>query len=151
MARLVVLVGLQASGKSTFYARHLAATHVHVSKDHWPNSRRRDSRQQRVVAAALGHGHSVAVDNTNASIGERAALIALARAAGVPVVGYWFPPDLSESLQRNSTRAGRARVPDVGLFATAKRLTPPTRQEGFDEVCEVRFDGVGGFTVTPLP
>ena len=30
MARLAVLVGLQASGKSTFFARHLAHTHLHV-------------------------------------------------------------------------------------------------------------------------
>lgn len=149
MARLAVLVGLQASGKSTFFARHLAPTHLHVSKDHWPNGRRKEARQRRVVAEALAEGRSVAVDNTNPSVEERAALVGLARAAGVPVVAYWFPPDLDASLRRNAERTGRARVPDVGLFATAKRLQPPTREEGFDALHVVTFDGTGGFTVTP--
>jgi predicted kinase len=148
---LAILVGLQASGKSTFFARHLAPTHLHVSKDHWPNARRRAERQRRVVAEALAAGRAVAVDNTNPSVEERAALIGPAREAGAAVVGYWFPPDLDASLRRNAGREGRARVPDVGLFATAARLRPPTYDEGFDELHEVVFDGTGGFTVTPMP
>lgn len=150
MARPAVLVGLQASGKSTFYARCLADDHAHVSKDHWPHSRRREARQLRVVAEALAAGRSVAVDNTNPSAAERAGLLAVARAAGVPAVAYWFPPDVDASLRRNAARTGHARVPEVGVFATAKRLSPPTRAEGFDELYEVAFDGAGGFTVTPL-
>ncbi|MCW2682624.1 MAG: uncharacterized protein JWP33_537, partial [Blastococcus sp.] len=35
------MVGLQGSGTSTWVTRHLAGTHVVVSKDHWPNARRR--------------------------------------------------------------------------------------------------------------
>jgi predicted kinase len=30
---LVIFIGLQASGKSTFYHERFARTHVHVSKD----------------------------------------------------------------------------------------------------------------------
>jgi predicted kinase len=151
MAELAILVGLQASGKSTFYARRLAATHLHVSKDDWPRARRREARQQRLTAEALAAGHSVAVDNTNASAAERAGIIAVGRRAGVPVVGYWFPPDLPGSLRRNAARAGPARVPEVGLFATVKRLSPPAWAEGFDELYRVGFDGAGDFTVEPLP
>ncbi|GGP82903.1 ATP-binding protein [Saccharothrix coeruleofusca] len=150
MTRLVILVGLQASGKTTFYTRHLAATHLHVSKDLWPRARHREARQRRAVAEGLAAGRSVAVDNTNASPEERAGLVALGRAAAVPVVGYWFPPDPAGSLRRNAARPGRARVPEVGLFATLKRLRPPTFDEGFDELHEVRFDGAGDFTTTPL-
>jgi predicted kinase len=73
---LVVMVGLQGSGKSTWVAGHLAGSHVVVSKDHWPRARHREARQQRVVAELLAEGRSVVVDNTSPSVAERAPLIA---------------------------------------------------------------------------
>lgn len=36
-------------------------------------------------------------------------------------------------------RQGAAKVPDVGLYATAKRLVVPTEAEGFDRVEIVRW------------
>ena len=51
---LVIFVGMQAAGKSTWYATHLAATHVHVSKDLMKNVRDRDAHQ--LVAAFLDRG-----------------------------------------------------------------------------------------------
>ena len=36
---LVILVGLQASGKSTFFRERFAATHEHVSKDLFRNNK----------------------------------------------------------------------------------------------------------------
>jgi predicted kinase len=30
---IIILIGLQASGKSTFYRAHFADTHEHISKD----------------------------------------------------------------------------------------------------------------------
>ena len=140
-------MGLQASEKSTFYRRHLAMTHAHVSKDNWPNARRRERRQLAVVDALLADGHDVAVDNTNPSAAERAGLLAAARRHGAHTVAYWFPPDRSGSLARNATRPDETRVPDVGLFATLGRLAAPSRVEGFDLVRVVRFDGNGGFVV----
>ena len=74
---LVIFVGLPASGKSTFFQTHFAATHRHVSKDLMPNVRNRDQRQRGLIAAALTHRESVVVDNVNASAAERAHLVAL--------------------------------------------------------------------------
>ena len=37
---LVILMGLQGAGKSSFYRAHFAATHTLVSKDRFPNNRR---------------------------------------------------------------------------------------------------------------
>ncbi|MEW9550424.1 AAA family ATPase [Nonomuraea sp. NPDC050783] len=147
---VAVLVGLQASGKSAFYRRHLAATHVHVSKDLWPNARHRQRRQLRLIAEALVEGRSVAVDNTNPSPEEWSPLIVAAREHAARVVAYWFPPDLAASLERNAARSGRARVPEVGVRATYRRLRRPRRADGFDVVRVVTFDGRCGFVVRGL-
>ncbi|GAA3447736.1 ATP-binding protein [Planomonospora venezuelensis] len=144
---VAVLVGLQGSGKTTFYRRVLAATHVHVSKDDFRNARRRQDRQLRLVHEALEEGRDVAVDNTNPSPGEWRPLVEAAGRHGALVVCYWFPPDVAGSLERNAAREGRARVPEVGVFATLGRLRRPLLADGFDALLSVRFDGRGGFTV----
>ena len=132
------MVGLQGAGKTTWVAEHLAATHVVVSKDHWPNARRRQARQQRVVAELLAAGRSVVVDGTNPSVQERAALVQLAGEAGVPARAMWLDLPLEHCLARNAGRTGRARVPLVGVLATARRLVPPSPDEGFAAVEVVR-------------
>ncbi|MBE3012804.1 ATP-binding protein [Microbispora sp. NEAU-D428] len=144
---VAVLVGLQASGKTTFYLQRLAATHAHVSKDNWPNARHRQRRQIRVIAETLGEGRNVAVDNTNPSPEEWGPIIVAAKEHGARVVAYWFPPDLPASLDRNARRPGRARVPEIGIHATMKRLRRPRLSDGFDAVHTVTFDDQGGFTV----
>jgi predicted kinase len=146
---VAVLVGLQASGKTTFCRQVLGAGHVQVSKDHFPNARNRQRRQLHLVQQALAAGRDVVVDNTNPSPLEWRPLIATARDGGADVVAYWFPPDLAGSMARNATRAGRARVPEVGIRATMSRLRCPRTGDGFDMVLAVRFNGRGGFEVSP--
>ena len=131
---LIVFVGMQAAGKSTYYRAHLAATHVHVSKDLMPNARNRDAKQSEMITQALTAGRSVVVDNTNPTPLVRAPLIALGKALGARVVAYYFATPVKEAAARNRLREGKARVPDVALFVTAKKLVPPSIAEGFDEV-----------------
>src|SRR3954447_15705507 len=137
------MVGLQGSGKSTWIAEHLADTHVVVSKDHWPNARHREARQRRVVAGLLAEAVSVVVDNTDPSPAERAPLVELAAAAGVPARAVFLDVPLEVCRQRNDARSGRSRVPDVGLFSTAARLVPPSTAEGFAQVEVVRPQAAG--------
>ena len=129
---LIVFVGLQASGKSTYYRTHLAATHVHVSRDLMKNPS--DAKQRHEIVEALRAGKSVAVDNTNPTPAVRAPLIELARAHGARVVAFYFEAIVKDAVARNRTREGRARVPDVAIYATSKKIVPPKFEEGFDEV-----------------
>jgi predicted kinase len=144
---VAVLVGLQASGKSTFAGRLAERGYVVVSKDAFPNARRRQRRQLRLVAEALGAGRDVVVDNTNPSPAEWQPLLDAARGRGAVAVAYWFPPDPDGSWRRNAERPAAARVPEVGLRSTLTRLRRPTTRDGFDAVRTVRFDGAGGFVV----
>lgn len=148
---LVILSGLQASGKSTFARALFAATHTYVSKDLLRNNKRPERRQSRLVEEALAAGRSVVVDNTNPTLADRAALIALGREYGAVITGYAFESSAAASLERNGRREGRARVPPVAIYATRKRLVPLTYAEGFDRLYRVRISGEGTFTVEREP
>ena len=143
---LVVFVGLQGSGKSGFFSSRFAGTHVHVSKDLFPRSaRHKPERQLRQVEQALATGRSVVVDNTNPRRADRAALVELGRRYGARVVAVHFLASVGEALGRigiadlASVGQGKARVPDVAICTTARRLEPPAPEEGFDEVIRVRL------------
>jgi predicted kinase len=131
---LVVFVGLQGAGKTTCYRCCFAGTHEHVSKDSWPNARHRQRRQLRLIDQALGAGRSAVVDNTNPALEDRLPLVAAARTHDAVAVAVWLPASVGECLARNLRRQGRARVPEVAIFSTARRLRPPSIQEGFDRV-----------------
>ncbi len=148
----VILVGLPAAGKTTFYRRYFAATHRHVSKDLWPNARA--ARQRRAIEAALAEGASVVVDNTNATVAERRAIVELARARGARIVGYFLDVTPREAVARNAGRTGPANVPKVAIFTVAKRLEPPTAAEGFDQLFRLTLlpnGAAASGTSTPHP
>ncbi len=148
---LIILIGLQGAGKSTFFRAHFAATHDLVSKDLMPNNRRPARRQLQFVEEALQIDHSVVVDNTNPTLADRAELIQLGRTYGATIVGYYFEPQVRQSLARNRLRAGKERVPDVAIFATKKRLVPPVYNEGFDKLFNVTANDDGTFDVDDAP
>ena len=143
----IVLVGLPASGKSTFYRQRFATTHTHISKDLLPKSANKSVRQARDLRTALGAGQSVVVDNTNPAVADRAEVIAVARQLGARVIGYYFAATARECVGRNRGREGTARVPPVAIFTAAKRLVVPIKEEGFDELWRVAIRPEGGFEV----
>lgn len=146
----VILIGLPASGKSTFFRQRFAATHDHVSKDLLRHNRRPQRRQEQLIEESLAAGRSVVVDNTNPSAAIRAPLIAAARKHGATVVGYFFVGEAADALRRNRGREGRARVPDVAIFVARKKLEAPTVSEGFDRIYSVRINETEQtFEVTP--
>ena len=140
----VIFIGIQASGKTTFYVERFFHTHVRLSLDMLRTRHRLDM----LLRACIAVKQRFVVDNTNLTAAERAYVIDLARAAGLPVVGYYFESRLADCLRRNDARPAGQRVPPKGVAGAAKRLEPPALTEGFDALYNVRIAVPGSFTVT---
>jgi predicted kinase len=139
----VIFVGIQASGKSTFYRERFFATHVRISLDLLRTRR----RERSLLDWCLDHQQPFVVDNTNPTAAERAVYIAPAQAAGFRVVGYVFESDASASIRRNEGRSGAARVPPAAIGGTKRRLELPTLAERFDVLHFVRIGDDDRFVV----
>lgn len=142
---MLLFIGIQAAGKSSFYKERFFETHVRVSMD-LLKTRHRESV---FMQSCLATQQRFVVDNTNPTRAERARYIAAAKSARFRVIGYFFEPDPRASEERNLRRDERQRVPPAGLFGTLKRLQRPAMEEGFDALFAVRAHE-GRFDVTPL-
>jgi predicted kinase len=145
--RVVILIGMPASGKSTFRRTHLDPAFVCVSKDDFTSNRRPARRQANLTREALEPGQSVIIDNTSVTREDRAAIIEIAREYGAEVVGYVFESVVNDCKLRNELREGKAKVPDVAIYTAAKTWCWPTLDEGFHELFAVRI-AENGFDVT---
>jgi len=144
----IVLIGLPAAGKTTLYRERFATTHIHISKDLWPNASGREARQQKLLDETLAAGKSIVVDNTNPTIAERARIITAAKNRGARVTGYFFDITTRAAVARNANRTGKNKVPNVAIFTTAKRLEKPSLTEGFDELFRIELAEDRSFRVT---
>lgn len=139
----VIFIGIQGSGKSSFYLERFYDTHVRINSDMLKTKH----RLQLLFNACLGAGQSFVLDNTNVTKAVRGEYIARSKAAGFRVLGYYFRSDITSALARNSERIGAARIPDRGVLGTYKQLEIPEYAEGFDALYYVRIDPVGMFQV----
>ena len=137
---LIILIGLQASGKSTFYRTRFADTHAHVSKDLLNSSKSQNKNQKQAerIELAFQEQRPVVVDNTNVTVQDRQLLIDIGRSYDATIIGYYFEPDVSGSRTRNRQREGKAQVPEQAIFITAHKLESPSYAEGFDTLYYVR-------------
>ena len=142
----VILVGIQASGKSTFYKQRFFDTHVRISRD----LLRTRNRERRLLEACLDTRQPFVIDNTNVLAEERARYLAPAKAAGFRVVCYYFRTGTRAAIARNKLRQGKAVVPIPGILGTYKKLEEPRMDEGFDELYLVTLTPANEFVVEPF-
>ena len=138
---LIILMGLQASGKSTFYLTQFADTHELISKDLLSRSKNQDKNQKQAerIERAFQEQRSVVVDNTNVTVQDRLPPIDVGRRYDATIIGYYFQSDVTSSRTRNMQRAGKAQVPEKAIFITAHKFEPPSYAEGFDTLYYVRI------------
>ena len=143
----IVFCGVQASGKTTFYARTFLKTHVRIGMD----LMRTRHRERRFLETCVATGQRFVVDNTNPTAAEREPYIRAALAAGYRVAGYEFTSTAADALTRNAQRSDRELIPVSGLLGTLKRLESLSLGEGFADLRLVRIAPDGAFTVTAHP
>ncbi len=140
---VVILIGIQGAGKSTFCQQRFYDTHIRVNLD-MLRTRRREAC---IVDACFASRQSFVVDNTNPTQYDRSRYIKPAKAAKFNVIGYYFQPDIEACDERNRKRPSAQVVPGFVLQATSNRMEKPSLDEGFDKLYSVRVDAKGKFVV----
>jgi predicted kinase len=135
-------MGMQGSGKSTFYQERFFNTHVRINLDMLKTRH----REKRFVEVCLETRQRCVVDNTNPTRADRRRYIEPARQAGFRVVGYYFQSRIDECKRRNQQRPPAQQVPLGGLLRVHGCLEVPTFEEGFDELHYVSI-GQSGFVI----
>jgi len=139
----VIFIGIQGSGKSSFFRERFFDSHVRINLDMLRTRR----REELLLAACLQAGQPFVIDNTNTVPADRARYVEPARAAGFRTVAYFFESSLREAMERNNLRAGKQKVPAPAVAAAFKKIVPPSADEGFDEIYTVKVVAGGGFVV----
>lgn len=125
----IIFVGIQASGKSTFFKNNFVDTHVRINLD----MLRRRRRERLILTACLEAKQSFVVDNTNLTREVRAVYLNQINRNDFDTICYYFVPDILLSTQRNSSR-GKNYVPNVALISTLNKTEEPSLSEGFDRI-----------------
>lgn len=139
----IIFVGIQGSGKSTFFRRRFSNTHIRLSLD----MLRTRHREDLLLDACISAKQKFVIDNTNLTREDRLKYIDRARAGRFKVSGYYFKAEVKAAIERNAARIGKARIPEKGILGAYKRLQLPSLDEGFDELFYVRIDESDEFVV----
>jgi len=147
---LVLLIGVAASGKSTFARTHFAPTEV-LSSDQMRATIADDPAAQgatedafdllhRILELRLRRGRLTVVDATNVEDWARAELVKVARRHRRPAIAIVLDLPLTVALERNSQRA-TPRPPAGAIRRQHRWLTdsiPSLADEGFAAVHHLR-------------
>lgn len=129
MSTMILFMGIQASGKTSFYKRFLQE-YEHVSLDVL-NTR---NKERLAVEECIAAGKDFVVDNTNPTKEDRKRYFELIQGTDYKVIGYFFRSVINESIERNEQRSGKQYVPRCAIAATSNKLEIPEYDEGFDEL-----------------
>lgn len=132
---MIIFIGIQASGKTTFYHEQLAQyTHISLDVLHTRN------KERIALEDCFASGKSMVIDNTNPTAADRTRYISKAKKNGYHITGYFFQSRISDCVERNEKREGKAKVPRTAIAATSNKLEMPCYAEGFDKLYFVHME-----------
>ena len=135
--KMAIMIGIQGSGKSTFFRKYLSGDYERINLD----TLKTRNNERRAIEDCISRDACFAVDNTNPTKADRAKYIMIAKAHGYRIIGYFMQSILRECMERNNLREGREKVPATAIAATSNKLELPSMNEGFDELYFVENDG----------
>lgn len=143
--QMVIFIGAQASGKSSFYRQRFSDSHIRINLD----MLRTRCRESILIKACFESSQSFVVDNMNSCIADRRKYFELCsrHCCDQPrVVGFYFQSSIENCIRRNQGRAVVEKIPDHAIAATVRKLELPSFNEGFDALRFVRIAD-GNFVV----
>lgn len=153
MSHIVLIVGYQASGKSTLSHSLIAKDYVHINRDKVGGS---IAGLAPLAEDALKNGKDIVLDNTFPTKASRKPFIDLAKRYKAEIVCYWLNTSIENAQFNACTRLisifgklptndeiKKSKHPNVfppaALFGYRKEFEKPTTQEGFDKVEVIEF------------
>jgi predicted kinase len=134
---MVLLCGIQATGKTSFAIERFAHTHELISLD----LLKTHGKESALLQSCFQQRRPVVIDNTNVTAAGRQQYIKLAQDNGYAITGYYFNSDLSAALKRNKQREDIK--PNAALRASFKKLDIPVFDEGYRQLFGITaHDGV---------
>ncbi|MCU0226121.1 MAG: AAA family ATPase [Bryobacterales bacterium] len=151
LPRIVLAIGLPASGKSTWFAAQgvqpLSSDGLRLllldDEQDQSNPRVVFSTLRWLVRRRLDLRRPVTyIDATHLTRWERSPYLAMARLYACQVEALWFDEELETCLRRNAARA--RVVPEAAIRRMQARLQTPTLEEGFSVIRIVRQGRIVG-------
>ncbi len=139
--RIVLLVGLPGSGKSTYLKRMGVEGLSSDTIRKWLSDDETDQTIHDRVFETLRYllrqrlslGRPLTyIDATNLTVAERAPYLGIGRSYGCQVEALFFDIPVDLCRERNARR--HRVVPEEAIGKMAARLVPPTLEEGFDRI-----------------
>ena len=131
----IIFIGLQASGKSSFFLQNFYEQYLRLNLDMLKTR----NRERILFQACLESKQPCVIDNTNPTKASRANYIDLFKRHRFEVSGYYFESKIAECLQRNAQRTGKSFVPELAVKGTYNKLELPSYAEGFDKLFYVQL------------
>lgn len=141
--KLIVLVGLPGSGKSTKAEEFKKQGYIVHSSDAIRNEfnlhslddtqRVYDILYERLMLDMIAK-RNIVYDSTNLTRKRRMKLLNLLKDFKYEKICYTIITDLNTCLARNAQRTGYAKVPEDGFELMINRFNLPTSDEGWDKI-----------------
>jgi bifunctional polynucleotide phosphatase/kinase len=132
---LVLLVGAQATGKTTFALSDQFAGWTWLNQDTLKTSK----KMLNGLVSARDAGQNIIIDCTNPTVEHRAKYINLVKSKGYYITTYFFDLPKLMSFHMNHYRHAVSKgkyplIPKIAIHSYYKKLQPPQESEGINNV-----------------
>ena len=138
MPAMIIMMGIQGSGKSTFCAKNFPE-YTRINLD----TLRTRKKENDALWLAINRKENVIIDNTNPTVSDRKKYIEAGKASQYNIIGYFMQSRLQECIERNDARQGKEKIPAIAIACTSNKLEMPSYEEGFDELYFVKITDEG--------
>ena len=110
----ILFIGIQATGKTTFYKTHFADTHIRINLDMLKTRH----REKKLFECCLEIQQPFVIDNTNLSRQDRQRYIPTIKRYGIAFHGYYFASPLQDGSESGPLKEALEKIETKVLFAS---------------------------------